>query len=69
MAKTGISTKQLQEILDKEFGHPFLEEGTVRTEYFEKSGRLIIRIGRREVELDRKGMVIGGGTIIGMQAL
>lgn len=59
-----ISLNMLAKIINREFAPPFLEEGTVEAGYRVKKGMgyLAIRIGRRDIEIDEEGTVVGAGT-------
>lgn len=57
---------KLKEILDKEFGAPFLPKGMVKTKWIESTPEspelLEIKIGRRDVWVDEKLKVHASGT-------
>ncbi|MFZ5770517.1 MAG: hypothetical protein ACOY4W_03735 [Thermodesulfobacteriota bacterium] len=61
-----ISLQQLQELLSRNFGEPFLDPGLVRAEFrdWKYAGRqvLTISIGRRSILIDETGSMIGAGT-------
>ncbi len=52
--------EKLQDIFTKNFGPPFLKDGSV--EAVLSYGTLKIRIGRRDVEINSNLEVIGSGT-------
>lgn len=59
-----VSLKRLKEVIDGNFGEPYLPEGLVQTRWLESpDGRqLEIRIGRRDVCLMGNGKTAGSGT-------
>jgi hypothetical protein len=63
-----MTNLQLHKILCQEFSHPFVDDGLVKSSYDKKTGMLSIRIDRRDVEINRRGTVIGAGTCMCMPA-
>jgi hypothetical protein len=61
-----LTLKMLQEIIDSHFGEPFLPSGMVRTKLSGDGDdqRLSIYIGRRDVEIDANGELLGSGTTL-----
>ena len=65
-----LTMERLVEILKEHFGPPFLPEGHVRTrlggEGTPEGSRhhLTITIGRRDVQIDEDGKVLGSGTCV-----
>jgi hypothetical protein len=57
-----MKLKKLAEIINREFGEPFNPKGTVRAIYHKKDDTLEIFIGRRDIHINDKGIVIGAGT-------
>lgn len=57
-----ITLKRLNTILNEEFRAPFLPAGTVQSQFLDR-GRLMIRIGARDIEIDSRGAVLGSGTV------
>ena len=59
-----ITLNQLAEIINEGFAPPFLDEGTVEAKYRVRKGIgcLFIRIGRRDIEIDENGELVGAGT-------
>jgi hypothetical protein len=61
-----MTLEQLQTILTKDFGPPFLAEGMVRAEFktvgYPPCRVLQINIGRRDVWIEEDGHVSGAGT-------
>ena len=53
----------LGNLINQEFGLPFLPEGTVRAK-LQEDGTLKLWIGRRDVHFDDKGTVLGAGTCL-----
>jgi hypothetical protein len=56
----------LAEVLNRNFGPPFLKKGSVVAQV-EKEGKkltLTLTIGRRDITIDVKGDVIGAGTTL-----
>ena len=64
-----MTLESLQQVIDRQFSHPFLAAGVVRTEMREDPKRLSIWIGRRDVEIDEDGNVLGAGTAMLESAL
>ena len=64
---TGLSLKRLKEIFDTEFGPPFLDGQVGATWHGEGRSKVLnIKIGRRDIDLDEKGEVVGSGTYLRM---
>jgi len=64
-----LSIEKLCEVLNSEFGSPFLVDGGVVAEILENedgSKELSINIGRRDVQIDADGEVTSSGTFIAM---
>jgi hypothetical protein len=59
-----ISNAQLNEILNQNFGEPFLPNDFVASELTEDN-TIQISIGRRDIAIDENGEVIGSGTLMG----
>lgn len=63
-----LTLEKLCEVLNQNFGEPFLEEGMVSADIWEdeETGEksLAIQIGRRDVQIDSDGQVIGAGTML-----
>lgn len=55
-----MSLAKLKKILDEEFGPPFLPKGMVTTKWDEDL--LVIKIGRRDIEIDNRLKVHASGT-------
>lgn len=51
------------DILNKEFGPPFLPDGFVRA-IWEPGNTLRVYIGRRDIHIDEEGHVLGAGTCL-----
>lgn len=63
-----FSLEQLAEILAREFGAPFLEEGFISSGILvdeEGNKSLHLRIGPRDIQIDEEGNMIGNGTLLG----
>ena len=63
-----FNLEQLAEILAREFGAPFLEEGFVFSGiHVDEEGNksLHLRIGPRDIEIDEEGNMLGNGTLLG----
>lgn len=63
-----FSLEQLAEIISREFGPPFLEEGFVFTGVMvDENGNksLHLRIGPRDIQIDEEGAMIGSGSLLG----
>ena len=63
-----FSLEQLAEIISREFGPPFLEEGFIFTGVLideEGNKTLHLRIGPRDIQIDEEGNVLGGSTLLG----
>ncbi len=58
-----IEMSVLADVLNTHFGLPFLEEGHVRAEATDR-GTLKIYIGRRDIDVDAGGNIVGAGTCI-----
>ena len=64
-----LTIEKLCEIINTEFGAPFLIEDGVSAEILlndDGTTELSINIGRRDVQIDEKGEVLGAGTFTGM---
>lgn len=64
-----LTLEQLCIILNREFGPPFLIENGVSAEVRtddEGTKTLSITIGRRDIEIDETGEIVGAGTFIQM---
>lgn len=61
-----MNLAKLKAILDRDFGAPFLPEGTVSTKWEGEGAEcfLSITIGRRDVSIDSDGNVISSGTLL-----
>ena len=59
-----LTLKRIQWILDSNFGEPYLPKGMVRTALNGEGDnqRLSIYIGRRDVQIDSDGKILGSGT-------
>jgi len=63
MTRKGLTLEKLAVVLNKHFDQPFIEEGLVKATL---NGELLtIKIGRRDIEIDRNGDVVGAGTKVG----
>jgi len=61
-----LTLERLKEIIDQNFGEPFLKEGMVTADFTYGEGKtLAITIGRRDVEINEDGEVVGSGTMLG----
>ena len=58
-----IDLKKLEELLAQEFGPPFLDENIVEATA-EPDDTFILRIGPRDIHIDRNGKLLGAGTDI-----
>jgi len=65
--KLMLTLERLKEIIDQNFGTPFLEEGLVTASLDNEDGEktLSITIGRRDVQINEAGEVVGSGTMLG----
>jgi hypothetical protein len=63
-----ISLEKLCEIINTNFGEPFLVKDGVSAEISEYEGKkeLTIAIGRRDIQIDENGELVGSGTFVGM---
>lgn len=61
-----MTLEQLKEIIDKNFCHPFVEKGHVRTRFIKEVDEktLEIVIGPRDVWITENGRVTGAGTML-----
>ena len=61
-----IELDRLAEILNNQFGEPFLAKDGVRAEYreFEGQKELMISIGRRDIQINDAGEVVSCGTFV-----
>ena len=62
-----ITLEKLKEILDEQFGEPFLPKDIVIAEIikFDEKKELSITIGRRDIQIDEYGNVNSSGTFLG----
>ena len=64
-----LTIEKLCKIINTEFGAPFLIEDGVSAEILlndDGTKELSINIGRRDVQIDENGEVLGAGTFMGM---
>ena len=64
-----LTIEKLCEIINTEFGDPYLVKDGVSAEILindDGSKELSINIGRRDVQIDENGEVLGAGTFMGM---
>lgn len=64
-----LTIEKLCEIINTEFGAPFLIKDGVSAEILvndDSTKELSINIGRRDVQIDEDGNVLGAGTFMGM---
>lgn len=61
-----ITLSKLKKIFDQEFGAPFLDNERVTTRIRLKNDQLLlaIKIGRRDIEIDEEGDIVGAGTML-----
>ena len=62
--RKGLTLGKLEKILNKHFCPPFVEKGLVNAALSDDGELLSIIIGRRDIEIDRNGDVVGCGTKI-----
>jgi len=67
--KTMFTLERLKEIIDQNFGPPFLEEGLVVAKFVDddngaKEKTLQINIGRRDIWINEAGEVTASGTTL-----
>jgi hypothetical protein len=65
-----LTIEKLCEIINTEFGSPFLVKDGVSAEILindDGTKELSINIGRRDVQIDENGEVLGSGTFMGME--
>lgn len=55
--------QKLAEVMNKEFGAPFLPEDHVRA-CVKDNGNFVLIIGRRDIELNSNGVIVGSGTFL-----
>jgi hypothetical protein len=60
-----ITLEKLCEIINEQFGEPFLVKDGVSAE-MQDDGTLSINIGRRDIQIDQNGEVVSCGTFLGM---
>ena len=63
----GLTLGKLAEVLNKHFCPPFVEKGFVNAALSPDGELLSIIIGRRDIEIDRNGDVVGAGTKIAVK--
>ena len=56
--------KKLVKLINRNFGPPFLEKGTVQAKMERKGAGFSITIGRRDVSVDSDLNVTGAGTCL-----
>ena len=63
-----LSLEKLCEVINENFGEPYLAKDGVSAEIIDDNGIkvLSINIGRRDVQIDEQGEVVGCGTFLGM---
>lgn len=63
-----LSLEQLRDIFNLQFGEPYLvENGVVATLENNHEGKMLsIQIGRRDIQINDSGEVVGAGTLITM---
>lgn len=64
-----ITLEKLCEIINENFGEPFLVKDGVSAEIYETDDgekELSINIGRRDVQINEQGEVVGCGTFMGV---
>jgi len=62
--RKGITLGKLAKMFNKHFCPPFVEKGLVNAALSDDGEMLSIIIGRRDIEIDRNGDVVGAGTKI-----
>ena len=65
--KPMLTLERLKEIIDQNFGTPFLEKDLVTANLDNEDGEktLSITIGRRDIQINEAGKVVGSGTMLG----
>ena len=63
-----LTLETLCEIINKQFGEPFLIRDGVMAEIVTEADEtlLSICIGRRDIQINAAGEVVGSGTLVGM---
>jgi hypothetical protein len=63
-----LSLEKLCEVINQNFGEPYLSKDGVSAEIIDDDGIkvLSINIGRRDVQIDAHGEVVSCGTFLGM---
>lgn len=59
-----LTLRKLANIIEKNFGPPFLEKEHVRCCVTPGGKTLMLAIGRRDIEIDENGTIIGSGTCV-----
>lgn len=61
-----IELQKIAEVLNREFALPFLEKGSVEAKIKKRDDGefLVLRIGRRDIEVDENFTVTGAGTCL-----
>lgn len=62
-----LTLEKLCEMINENFGEPFLVKGGVSAEVFtdeDGTKSMTLQIGRRDVEIDENGEVLGCGTLV-----
>jgi len=62
--RKGLTLGKLEKLLNKHFCPPFVEKGLVKAVLSDNGDSLSITIGRRDIQIDRAGNIIGAGTML-----